>query len=252
MSEAILAQLAEMSRYLGAPERGYAILGEGNSSARIDAETFWVKASGTTMADIDASGFVHVRKGPVLDILDDPNAGDDEVGEVLRQCLVMPGEARRPSVETMLHAFLLEYPEVHFVGHTHPVHTNMLLCSKNAEEATAGRIFPDQIVSMGHKSVYVPYVDPGLVLAREVKARVEAFIEAEGVLPKCIMMQNHGFIALGDSPKAVTSCTDMAEKSSRILVGAYSVGGPNFLSEEHIERIFTRPDEHYRLKHIAS
>lgn len=240
-----------MSRYLGGPEKGYAILGEGNSSARIDDETFWVKASGTTLADIDAGGFVQVRKGPVLEILEDESAGDDEVDGVLRECLVVPG-GRRPSVETMLHAFLLEYPEIKFIGHTHPVHTNMLLCSKHAAEATAGRIFPDQIVSMGHKSVFVPYVDPGLVLAREVRARVEAYIEAEGVLPKCIMMENHGFIALGDSPKAVTSCTDMAEKSSRILVGAYSVGGPAFLSDAHVERIFTRPDEHYRLKHIAS
>ena len=128
----------------------------------------------------------------------------------------------------------------------------MLLCSRHAEEATGGRIFPDQIVSMGHKSVFVPYVDPGLVLAREVRARVEAYIADEGVLPKCIMMENHGFIALGDSPKAVTSCTDMAEKASRILVGAYSVGGPKFLTEENVDRIFTRPDEHYRLKHIAS
>ncbi len=251
MNDSLLPRLVDMSRYLGAPERGYAILGEGNSSARIDDETFWVKASGTTLANIDSNGFVHVRKGPVLEILDDPSAGDDEVDGVLRECLVMPG-AKRPSVETMLHAALLEYPEIKFIGHTHPVYTNMLLCSKHAEEAAAGRVFPDQIVSMGHKSVFVPYVDPGLVLAREVRARVETYIEEEGVLPKCIMMENHGFIALGDSTKAVTSCTDMTEKASRILVGAYSVGGPKFLSDENVDRIFTRPDEHYRLKHIAS
>ena len=60
MSETILANLVEMSRYLGAPERGYAILGEGNSSARIDEETFWVKASGTTMARIDAGGRLYI------------------------------------------------------------------------------------------------------------------------------------------------------------------------------------------------
>lgn len=247
----ILDRLVDLSRYLGEPSRGYAILGEGNTSARIDDDTFYVKASGTTLATIDASGFVKVSKSRVLAILDDASAGDDEVTQVLKDALVEPGETRRPSVETMLHAILLDVPEFAFVGHTHPTHTNMVLCSKVAEAAMAGRLFPDHVVCMGHKSLWVPYVDPGLPLAREVKQRLEQFVDAEGVLPKAIMMQNHGFIAMGDSPKAVIGCTDMAEKASKILVGAYACGGPQFMTDRDVDRIFTRPDEHYRLKSIA-
>lgn len=252
MYDPLLQDLVALSHYLGDPSRGYAILGEGNTSTHIGEDTFWVKASGMTLQNIKDDGFVKVRRSVVLDLLDDPNAGDDEVNQALKDCLADEGETKRPSVETMLHAVLLEYPEYSFVGHTHPTYTNMILCSKVAEEAMAGRLFPDHIVGMGHKSVFVPYVDPGLPLAREVKARLEAFIDAEGVLPKAILMKNHGFIAMGNSPKAVTSITDMAEKASRVLVGAYSVGGPEFMSKENVERIFTRPDEHYRLKHISS
>jgi len=247
----ILDRLIELSHYLGDPSRGYAILGEGNTSARIDEDTFYVKASGTTLGSIDAGGFVKVSKSRVLAILDDPAAGDDEVSQVLKDALVDPGETQRPSVETMLHAILLDVPEYAFVGHTHPTHTNMVLCSKVAEQAMAGRLFPDHVVCLGHQSLWIPYVDPGLPLAREVKQRFEAYVETEGVLPKAIMMQNHGFIAMGDSPKAVRSCTDMAEKASRILVGAYTCGGPQFMTETDVDRIFTRPDEHYRIKSIA-
>ncbi len=247
----VLTQLVEMSRYLGDPARGYAILGEGNTSARIDDDTFWVKASGTTLETIDAYGFVRVSISRVLAILDDESAGDDEVTRVLKDALVDPAETRRPSVETMLHALLLRVPEIRFIGHTHPTYTNMLLCSNRAREATSGRIFPDHIVSMGHKSVYVPYVDPGLPLAREVRRQFERFVEEEGVLPRAILMENHGLITLGESPKAVTSCTDMAEKVSHIIVGTYSLGGPRFLSPADVERIHTRPDEAYRLKSIA-
>jgi rhamnose utilization protein RhaD (predicted bifunctional aldolase and dehydrogenase) len=247
----LLKQLVEMSRYLGRPDLGYAILGEGNSSTRIDDETFWVKASGTTLATIDESGFVAVKKSVVLEILDDDGADDEDVSKVLKACLVDPKEKRRPSVETMLHAILLDVPEYKFIGHTHATHTNMLLCSVVAEEAMAGRIFPDHIVSMGHKSVFIPYVDPGLVLAREVRTRFRQFVEEEGVLPKAIVMKNHGLITMGDSPKAVTSCTDMCEKVSKILVGAYAVGGPKWMSPEDVSRIYTRPDEHYRIKSIA-
>ena len=247
----VVEQLIEMSRFLGDPAQDFTMLGEGNTSARVDEDTFLVKASGTTLCGIEADGFVRVSISKVLGILDDETAGDDEITKVLREATVEPGETRRPSVETILHAILLRYPEYAFAGHAHPVHANMLMCSKVAEEAASGRIFPDQIVSMGHKSIYVPYIDPGLPLARDIKARLERFIQEEGVLPSTILMQNHGVITMGASTRAVTSCMAMTEKASRILVGAYAVGGPHFMSPAHVDRIYTRPDEHYRLKSIA-
>jgi rhamnose utilization protein RhaD (predicted bifunctional aldolase and dehydrogenase) len=249
--DALLEQLLAMTHYLGDPSRDYAMLGEGNTSVRIDDDSFYVKASGHTMANIGPDGFVRVSMPRIMDLLEDPAAGDDDVARVYQKALLDDPEGPRPSVEALLHAILLQIPEFRFVGHTHPVYTNSILCSVHAEEAFAGRIFPDQIVSMKHRSVFVPYVDPGLVLAREVKTCLEHFIEDEGVLPAAILMQNHGLITMGDSPKAVTSCTDMTEKSARILVGAYAAGGPRFLEEHHVNRIFTRPDEHYRLRSIA-
>lgn len=246
-----LKQLVDMSRYLGDPSKGYAILGEGNTSARIDEDTFWIKASGTTLQTIDEAGFVKVSISRVVEVLDDDTAGDDEVTRILKDALVDPHETRRPSVETMLHAILLRVPEYRFVGHTHPTYTNMLLCSKLAREAATRRIYPDHVVSMGHKSVYVPYVDPGLQLAREVRKQFERFVDEEGVLPRAIVMENHGLITMGDSPKAVTSCTDMAEKTAHVIVGTYGLGGPKFMSSQDVDRIFTRPDEAYRLKSIA-
>lgn len=250
MANPLLQQLVDLSHYLGDPTRGYAILGEGNTSARIDDDTFYVKASGTQLSDIGSDGFVAVSMSKVLGILDDPSADDQTVTKVLMAALVDKGEKRRPSVETMLHALLLKYPEYSFIGHTHPVYTGMLLCSKVAEEAMAGRTCPDHIVVMAHKSVFVPYVDPGLVLAREVRKRVEQYVEEEGVLPRAIMMQNHGMIAMGDSPKAVTGITDMAEKMSKVIAGLYAMGGPRFMTEKDVARIYTRPDEKYREKAI--
>ncbi|MDX9973339.1 MAG: class II aldolase/adducin family protein [FCB group bacterium] len=249
--EHVIDNLVHMTRYLANPAKGYAILGEGNTSARIDDDTFWVKASGTVMDGIEPRGFVRVSISKVLELLDDESAGDDQVTQVLKDALVDPNENRRPSVETLLHAILLRVPEIKYVGHTHPVFTNSLLCSKIAAEAVSGRICPDHIVCMGHKSVYIPYVDPGLQLAREVKRQFERFVEEEGVLPRAIMMESHGFIAMGENPRAVTSCTDMCEKISHILVGTYAVGGPRFMPPADVNRIFTRPDEAYRLKSLA-
>lgn len=246
-----LQQLIDMSRYLGDPGKDFAMLGEGNTSAKIDDDTFYVKASGTTLSTIDVAGFVKVSISKVTGILDDPAAGDDDVTRVLKEACVDPSETRRPSVETVLHAILLQFPEFKFVGHTHPVYTNTILCSKSAEDIANGRLFPDQIVSMGPRSIFIPYVDPGLTLAREVRRRLQRFIEDEGMLPLTIVMQNHGLITMADSPKGVISCMEMTEKAARILVGTYALGGPNFLPPEQVERIFSRPDEKYRMKSIA-
>ena len=247
----ILQELREMSNYLGAEHRGYAIIGEGNTSARIDKDRLFVKASGTCLATMGPADFLEVSISKVTRLLDSKEATDDDVRETLKSALTDPAETRMPSVETMLHALLYAYPEYNFIGHTHPVFTNSVLCSVHAEEAMLGRLCPDHIVVMGRATVFVPYVDPGLVLAREVRDRVRAFIDKENQPPKAIALQNHGLCALGSNARAVMNITDMAEKMSHILVGAYSMGGPRFMAAADIDRIDSRPDEKYRQERIA-
>src|SRR5207249_1506113 len=46
------------------------------------------------------------------------------------------------------------------------------------------------------------------------------------------------------------SATAMWVKTSRVLLGTALLGGPNFLSEENIRRIASRPDEHYRQREL--
>lgn len=242
----ILKELVMMSHYLGDEQRGYAILGEGNTSARIDEDTLYIKASGTSLGTMTNSDFLPVCISKATRILDSKDATDADVKDALHGSLVDSGETRMPSVETILHALLYAYPEYRFIGHTHPVATNGILCSVNAEKAIAGRLCPDHIVVMGRATVFVPYVDPGLVLAREVRDRVRSFIERENELPKAIALQNHGLFALGSTAKAVMNITDMGEKMSHVLIGTYSAGGPQFMTASDIDRIATRPDEKYR------
>ena len=49
MPEDTLDQLVALSNRLGDPAHDYVILGEGNTSARADAGSFWVKASGAEL-----------------------------------------------------------------------------------------------------------------------------------------------------------------------------------------------------------
>jgi rhamnose utilization protein RhaD (predicted bifunctional aldolase and dehydrogenase) len=257
--EPILDQLVSMSRHLGDPALDCAILGEGNTSARADAETFWVKASGVEMRTIEPGGFVRVRFDRVLALLDDRHGGtpsgppgqsldDAGIKAGLEAAKADPAVAARPSVETVLHALALQMDGVHFVGHTHPTAVNAILCSRQAEEATAGRLFPDEIVYCGVAPVYIPYTDPGVPLARRVRDSLAHYLDEYGEVPKVILMQNHGLIALGKTALEVEQITAMYVKAARVLLGTYALGGPHFLSPADVARIHTRPDELYRRK----
>ena len=242
----ILEELIAMSRVLGDPGLDYAILGEGNSSARIDDETFWVKASGAEMRTIGAGGFVQVSFGRVLEMLHAGSLSDVEVKASLEAARVDPEAKARPSVETVLHALALKLDGVNFVGHTHPTAVNAILCSQQPEEAVAGRLFPDEIVYCGPAPIYIPYTDPGVPLAKAVRDAIDGYLDEYHEVPKVILMQNHGLIALGKTASEVENVTAMYVKVARVLLGAYALGGPHFLSPSAAARIHTRPDELYR------
>ncbi|NLT42192.1 MAG: class II aldolase [Anaerolineae bacterium] len=246
MSEitATLRALVRLSRKLGRPRRGYVILGEGNTAALEDESSFWVKASGASLNRIGPEGFVRVAFDPLFRALDMPPT-DDAAAQGLQDAKVDP-EDPRPSVETYLHAIALHDAGARYVGHTHPVTVNRVLCSRRAEEAVSGRLFPDEIVSCGPASLYMPYCDPGLTLAHEFRAALRRYAERQGASPRVILIQNHGLIVLGESPQEVLATTAMTCKAFDVLWGTYALGGPNFFSDEQIARIGGRPDERYR------
>lgn len=246
MHQSALDQLVALSNRLGDPAHDYVILGEGNTSARADAETFWVKASGTELRTAAPAQFVRVRFAPVLEMLEASELDDAAVRQGLIRAKVDADAAAHPSVETLLHAVCLELEGVSFVAHTHPTAVNSVTCSSVFAEALPARLFPDQVVVCGAAPVVVPYVDPGVPLARELHRRVQEFFREHGEAPRTIYLQNHGLVALGSSATQVEGITAMAVKAARILIGTYALGGPHPMEVAAIARIHSRPDEHHR------
>ena len=93
-----LNQLVKMSRNLGDPINDYVILGEGNTSVRLDERSFYVKASGTELRTIEADGFVQVDFERVLAMLDGPVLSDQAVKQALIEAKTDPTAAGHPSV----------------------------------------------------------------------------------------------------------------------------------------------------------
>jgi len=241
-----LNTLYEMTRTLGQPHLDYVIIGEGNTSTRIDADTFYVKASGHQMGTITPESFTAVNFAPILDLLENPPETITAQKQIMGDARVNPEHDPMPSVEVSFHAMLLHDCGVKFVGHTHPTAVNQLMCSIHAETFAKKRTFPDEVVLCGPESVMVPYVDPGLPLAIIMREKVGAYMAKFDEAPRVILLKNHGVIALGETPSEVLNITAMCVKAANILRGAYAVGGPVFMGEADIMHIYKRPDEIYR------
>ncbi len=247
----ILDRLIRLSHELGREDRELAILGEGNTSADLGDGTFLVKASGSQLGTIDASGLTRVEMAPVLEAIDHPELSDDEVRGRLEACRV-DSASKLPSVETFLHALCIKEAGAKWVGHTHPVSVLRILCSQRGAEPFLRHVFPDEIVVCGRNLAVVPYIDPGLRLAVAVRDSLREFMDTHGVAPKVILMVNHGPVALGATDRDVLNIMLMLDKWAKILAGNFALGGPQFLESTTSDRIENRPDEHYRRAAIGN
>ena len=203
----------------------YTICGEGNVSVRVDENAFLIKASGTSLHTLSKEDLTLCNtKGAQIKL-----------------------SHKKPSIETSFHAWIMKtFPEINFIAHTHPPHTNKIICSELIYDFANNRWFPDQIVRNGRKSCVVPYASPGEKVLVFVAKYISEFIDREGYFPKLILLQNHGIITASASQKDCAASSLMCEKSAEIFVGAYSMGGVNFLIDEEVDDVDQCPNENYR------
>lgn len=183
-----IEQLIEISQFYGRDSR-YVIAGGGNTSYK-NAEKLWVKASGHALSTITEDGFAVLDRAK-LNLISEKNypadtaQREEEVKNDLAAACIT--KDRRPSVETSLHNAL----SASFIVHLHPTLINGLMCSQKAEELTTKLL--------GEKVLYIPYIDPGYILFKEVEARIRAYTAKNGVEPEVILLQNHGIFVGADS-----------------------------------------------------
>jgi len=184
-----IPEIVELSRTYGS-DPDWVLAGGGNTSYK-DEATLWIKASGFSLATITEDGFAQMDRSK-LQAIWDARYPEDSAGreaEALADLMAArrPGEEKRPSVETLMHE-LIPYP---LIVHTHPALVNGVTCGLDAEEG-ARRVFGDQ-------ALWIPAIEPGYVLAVEMRRKVNEYERAHGAPPTIILLQNHGLVISGES-----------------------------------------------------
>src|SRR5690554_721006 len=187
-----LINLIEISRFYGS-RKEYVIAGGGNTSFK-NEDHLWVKASGFPLATISEEGFAQLDRKKLAVVKTKTYSSDNfererQVKDDLAAANLTP--SRRPSVETSMHD-VINYS---YVIHLHPTAVNGVMCANDVEKFLSP-IF-------GEDALYIPYIDPGYILFKEVQRKIEAYREKHGSDPKVILLQNHGIFVSSDSVEEV-------------------------------------------------
>ena len=195
-----LKDLIKISRHFGG-DSDYLLAGGGNTSLKEDG-ILYVKASGFPLADITKKGFVRMSMDALEEIWkkDYPENQEQREAAVLADMLAarLPGEDSRPSVEALLHSLI----KGRYVIHTHPALVNGLTCGRYGESLIR-KLFEN-------KAIWVPSVNPGFILAAEVRSRILNLLDSGSPYPRIIFLQNHGREPDSESPRRGPGRSDRA------------------------------------------
>ena len=187
-----LHALVYRSRLIG-DEGSLGLYGGGNTSLKCTEpdlagrpqDVLWVKGSGCDLKGCETRHFTPLRLAALRPLVQRPRMTDAEMVRLLERCTLDP-RAPRPSVETLLHAFI---PEV-AIDHTH---ADAILALANTEQG-------ERLVRrvLGERVLWIPYIQPGFALSRRVWEAYQRDPTAEGAV-----LEKHGLLTWG--PDGYTS-----------------------------------------------
>ncbi|NTV05551.1 MAG: bifunctional aldolase/short-chain dehydrogenase [Chlorobiaceae bacterium] len=210
--QAELAELVYASHLLGS-ESSLVMHGGGNTSVKCElvdmvgnrAEVLLIKASGVDLSRVSGCDYTPLRLGPLRKLGALFSRNDLVSEEALRRFSTkefkhllllnmfsltdhMDEHRLTPSIETLLHAFLPHK----FIFHTHSF---ALLTLSNQPDG-------DKLCreTLGESFGSVPYIKPGLGLARSAAVVYEAKPDIEG-----LVLQKHGLVTFGATAKEAYS-----------------------------------------------
>jgi rhamnulose-1-phosphate aldolase/alcohol dehydrogenase len=211
--------LAYRSNLLGA-DRAIANQGGGNTSAKEtvsdhlgrDIRVLWVKGSGTDLATITPAGFACLRLDEVIPLRSREAMEDAVMIDYLLRTALRPDQPR-PSIETLLHAFI----QAEHVDHTHPDAVIALTSTP------AGRRLAEE--AFGEEALWLDYQRPGF----DMSCRIAGLL-AESPNARAVLLERHGLVTWGETGGECYRATiEFVSRAAEVITssayGRFGLGG---------------------------
>ena len=151
-----LDKLVYMSRLIGA-DPSLVVWGGGNTSIKIteqnflgqDVQVMRIKGSGSDLKSMERWQFPRLELEKVLPVFQRERMSDEDMVDYLDRCVLDPNSPR-PSIETLLHAFL----PFHSVAHSHADAVVGLTNNRDANDILR-RVYGD---NHRHRRIFAPRV----------------------------------------------------------------------------------------------
>ncbi|TEX52270.1 MAG: hypothetical protein B7C55_01145 [Actinomycetales bacterium mxb001] len=225
-----LEELVARSNRIG-DDPSLVVYGGGNTSAKglitdhlgREQRVMWVKGSGADMRGSVAADYPGLRLEELEALRSFDAMSDEEMTDLVARALLDPG-SRRPSIETLLHAFL---PFTH-IDH---VHADAICALTNHAE---GRRVTAE--ALGERFAYVDWIRPGFELSRIVGD----LADYDGVV-----LAHHGLVTWGGTTDECWEATRRSVDAAAAYVSAHRIAaGPpavhGDLDDDEIERLLLR------------
>jgi len=214
----VLADLIRISNIAGR-DSTWVQGGGGNTSAKTDdGKYMYIKASGTALKDMNERvGWRRQRIDDVLSViqdeelakLDDTKRENEVMRRLLEACEDDVTSGARPSVESHLHAQLDKY-----VIHLHPMVIAAYANAKNGK-GQLDKLFRNE----KYPPLWVPYTDPGFLLARRIAKLTGQYKEQYGRKPSILILAKHGLFVTADSADKTLRIVNKVIKLCRSKLG---------------------------------
>lgn len=206
-----LDDLVSRSNAIG-QDQSLVVYGGGNTSAKGDIidhlgrsqRVMWVKGSGADMRGSVARDYPALRLDELLPLQTRDDMSDEEMTDLVTRALLDPG-ARRPSIETLLHAFL---PFTH-IDH---VHADAICALTNHAEGQ--RITRE---ALGEGFAYVDWMRPGFMLSK-VAGELSGY--------SGVVLAHHGLITWGEDSDTCYDNTIAAVEQARAFLASMGATAP--------------------------
>ena len=157
-----LDKLVYMSRLIGA-DSSLVVWGGGNTSIKVterdfrgrDVPAMWIKGSGSDMKSMVRRQFPRLNLDDILPLFERDGMSDEDMVAYLEHTLMDPGSPR-PSIETLLHAFLPFMCVAH--SHADPV---VALTNNEDADSILKRVYGDEIAVVDYFRPGFPPVQAG-------------------------------------------------------------------------------------------